>query len=764
MGEKINILIIEDSEDDACLIIRKLKKEGFEPFYIRVESAPGMIKALEEKNWDIIISDYSLPGFSGLAALKISKENTTHIPFIIVSGVIGEDKAVEAMKAGAHDYIMKDNLKRLAPAIKRELTEIRTRRKAEDALRKSEERFKLAMEATSDGIWDWNLTTGELYLSSRYYTMLGYEADEFIPSFEKWMSLIHPCEVKTAREKAGKLREGKAEILEDEFRLKTKNGGWKWILTRGKIVERNKDGIPVRAVGTHVDITERKEAEEALREMEERNRALLNAMPDLMFLQNKEGVFLDYSAQDLNMLFTPPEKFLNKNIKEVMPPEFAEKLSKLLEEALKTKKVQHLEYSLPIKDKNEYFELRMVACDGDKILSIVRNISEQKKLEEQLKQAQKLESLGVLAGGIAHDFNNILTSILGYAELAVTELTEGSIERESVEQITTSAHRAAELIKQMLAYSGKGKFFVKSINLPGLIEETIENIDASILKNCRVIYEFEKDLPAMEGDKAQLRQLIKSLVINSAEAINNFDGVITISSGEIKCDRKYLSKNYLDDNLPEGLYVFLEVKDNGCGMTEEVQEKIFDPFFSTKFTGRGLGLAAALGIVRSHQGGIKVLSSPDRGTKFKIIFPASGRIEKKITLKKIKNKILQSTGAILVIDDDKAVCRVTENILKKLGFNVFTALNGKDGIEVFHEKSGEISLVLLDMKMPDMTGEETLPYLKNINNNIPVILSSGYNEDEGKNNFKKKGFSAYIQKPYKVNELMDTIYTVINSY
>ena len=239
MDEKLNLLIIEDSEDDAHLLIRKLKKEGYRPDYKIIDNAPDMEAALNNGKWDIIIADYSMPGFSGLNALKILKEKKLDIPFIIVSGIIGEDIAVEAMKAGAHDYIMKKNLKRLFPAIKRELHEVRLKKKAEEALRKSEERLKLAMDATSDGIWDWNIKTGEVYFSPRCYTMVGYEEDEIQPSPSSWLSYVHSSDKNSVIEIVQKLCRGEIENFEEEIRLKTKSETWKWILTRGKIVKKD---------------------------------------------------------------------------------------------------------------------------------------------------------------------------------------------------------------------------------------------------------------------------------------------------------------------------------------------------------------------------------------------------------------------------------------------------------------------------------------------------------------------------------------------
>ena len=386
----------------------------------------------------------------------------------------------------------------------------------------------------------------------------------------------------------------------------------------------------------------------------------------------------------------------------------------------------------------------------------------QRNLEAKLQQAQKLESLGVLAGGIAHDFNNLLMGVLGNAEVALLELPPESPARGDLQHITTAALRAAELTKQMLAYSGKGKFVVQGLNLTKLVEEMAELLQVSISKNVVLKYNFAKNLPAIEADASQIRQVVMNLIINASEAIGEKSGVVTVSTSVIEADRSYLTETYLDENLPEGCYVSLEVADTGCGMDEQTQKKIFDPFFTTKFTGRGLGLAAVLGIVRGHGGAVKIYSQPQRGSTFKVLFPASQQpaAEESVGTSATEQE-WRGSGVILVVDDEETVRIAAKLMLERRGFTVLTAEDGRAALEVFRSRVDEIVVVLLDLTMPHLDGEETFRELRRIRSDVRVILSSGYDEQETTSRFAGKGLAGFLQKPYGVGPLGEKIRQVL---
>lgn len=392
---------------------------------------------------------------------------------------------------------------------------------------------------------------------------------------------------------------------------------------------------------------------------------------------------------------------------------------------------------------------------------ILRDITERRQLEAQVRHTQKLESLGVLAGGIAHDFNNLLMGILGNAGLALMEVPDDSPARDSVEKIETAALRAADLTNQMLAYSGKGKFIVQPVSLSQLVEEMTHLLDTVISKKTKIRYNFLEDLPLVEGDATQLRQVIMNLITNASDAIGDASGTITVKTGVFRIDEEYLTETYLDDDLPIGDYVYLEVTDSGCGMDQATISKIFDPFFTTKFTGRGLGLAAVLGIVRSHHGAIKVYSEPGIGSTFKVLLPAVGGTQA-LPIEPVRTiEDYYGSGTVLVVDDEETIRAVTSKTLQRFGYTVLTAVDGQSAVETFREHADEICLVLLDMTMPRMSGDEAFRAIRAIRGEVPVILSSGFTEQEATDRFSGVGLAGFIQKPYKPTDLLDKVHLIL---
>ncbi|MBL9022455.1 MAG: response regulator [Myxococcales bacterium] len=385
---------------------------------------------------------------------------------------------------------------------------------------------------------------------------------------------------------------------------------------------------------------------------------------------------------------------------------------------------------------------------------------EHAKLRAQVQHAQKLESLGVLAGGIAHDFNNLLVAMLGNVSLARMELETVSPVHDYLADCELAGQRAADLCRQMLAYSGRGRFVVEPIDLSALVEDTLHLLQVSLSKKAVLKLALAKDLPRIEAEGLQVRQVLLNLVTNASEAIEERSGVVTITTGAMECDRGYLRESYLDDDLPEGVYVYMEIADTGCGMDPGTREKIFDPFFTTKFPGRGLGLAAVLGIVRGHRGAVKVYSEPGRGSTLKVLFPAVPGLPAATTDRKGPN-LPRSEGAVLVVDDEETVRATVRRLLEHEGFRVLTAADGRAGVEVYKEHAPDIALVILDMTMPHLDGSETYRELRRIKSDVRVILSSGYSEQEAVSKFAGKGLAGFLQKPFRVQELMTLVDEVL---
>jgi two-component system cell cycle sensor histidine kinase/response regulator CckA len=356
-------------------------------------------------------------------------------------------------------------------------------------------------------------------------------------------------------------------------------------------------------------------------------------------------------------------------------------------------------------------------------------------------------------------------AILGNADLALEELSPLAPARENIKEIEKASRRAAGLAKQMLAYSGKGRFVIEPIDLNEFVGEMAHLLEVSISKKAVLKHNFADNLPAFDGDATQIRQIIMNLITNASEAIGDTSGVIALSTGAMDCDRAYLDgvneilRASLDEPLAEGVYTYVEVADTGCGMDAQTIEKIFDPFFTTKFTGRGLGMCAVLGIVRGHKGAIKVYSEVGKGTTFKVLFPANELPEEKRGPAQTKRGTSEEapvpgfSGTVLIADDEETVRAVGKQMLERMGFDVLTAPDGREGVEVFREHAGEIVCVLLDLTMPHMDGEEAFRQLRRIRPGVKVILCSGYNEQDATQRFYGKGLAGFIQKPYTLAKL-----------
>jgi len=381
---------------------------------------------------------------------------------------------------------------------------------------------------------------------------------------------------------------------------------------------------------------------------------------------------------------------------------------------------------------------------------------ERMRITERMQQFQKLESLGVLAGGIAHDFNNLLQGILGNADLALLYESDPALVKTCLRDIKTAAMRASELAFQMLAYSGKGAFEIRNINLNDVISDTAELLQVSISKKARLKYDLEENLPDIRADRAQLRQIIVNLVTNAGEAIGNSPGFVSLKTGVETCDRQMLAQTYLDDDLEEGRYACLKVTDTGAGMDDSIRDKIFDPFFTTKFTGRGLGLAAVLGIVRAHLGAIQVTTHPRQGTTFSVYLPIADGGEEAVS-SPAPYELDTKVPTVLIVDDESTVRTTASRILERFGYNVILATNGKSAIQIYRQKHRTIDIVLLDMMMPKMDGKETFEALYKIDASVKTILMTGFAEEDVKGRFINPRPLAFLQKPFGAKSLVNIL-------
>ncbi|MCC6409196.1 MAG: PAS domain-containing protein [Planctomycetes bacterium] len=397
--------------------------------------------------------------------------------------------------------------------------------------------------------------------------------------------------------------------------------------------------------------------------------------------------------------------------------------------------------------------------NGQGFLSLHRDVTEERRaaleqedLRSKMLQTQKLESLGILAGGIAHDFNNLLTGILGNAELALHSDELPARTRSALLAIQRSAGRAADLTRQMLAYSGRATFQRARVDLSAEVREIGALLASSIAKKVELRFQLASDLPPIDADRAQLQQLVMNLVINAAEAIGDDTGEVLVSTWAWTNPRVERDVNFPTDGLPPGSYSVLEVRDDGCGMDEATMQRIFDPFFTTKFTGRGLGLAAVLGIVRAHDGGLKVQTELGRGTAFRVFLPVSTK--ERVSPVDPARESPETLGTVLVIDDEPVVAELATSVLQPVCRRVHSAVSGETGLALFEAHADEIDLVLLDVTMPKLGAREILDVLHRRRPDVKVVLTSGYSETEVSRRFAQGEFEGFLQKPYSPSSLL----------
>ena len=640
------------------------------------------------------------------------------------------------------------------------------RKQAGELLRNREEIFSLFMKHSPFYTYIKQVTSTEnrvLQASDNFQQMIGLRGSEMIG---KTMQELFPADIaaKIIADDWSVVARGETQEFEEDF------NGRNYFTTKFPVVQCDNTYL----AGYTIDTTERKRADAALLESELRFRSLMEDIPSIA----AQGYAIDGTvifwnrASELLYGFSSEEALGANLLDLIIPAEMREGVAGAMQQMIESDEaIPAGELLLQRKDGSRVpvfsshallkpmgRQPELFCLDID--LTERKSAEEQRiNLEKQLLHAQKLESLGVLAGGIAHDFNNILMAIMGNADLALMRINKESPAVENLHRIEQAAARAADLAKQMLAYSGKGKFVVEQINLNILLEEMLHMLEVSISKKAVLRLNPYQHLPTTEADATQMRQIIMNLVINASEAIGEKNGVIDISTGCIDCDRNNLKDVWLDENISEGLYVYLEISDSGCGMDKETMAKLFDPFFTTKFTGRGLGMAAVLGIVRGHKGAIKIYSEPNRGTTFKIMLPASSR-PAEIFTGTSHHDGWKGEGKALLVDDEETVRGIGTEMLRELGFTVITADDGCEGVEKF-KQNPDICFVILDLTMPHMDGEQCFRELRQLKPDAKVIMCSGYNEQEVTQKFVGKGLAGFIQKPYKLSILEETIRRII---
>ena len=1022
--KRLKVLIIEDNDDDAYLLLRHLR-DSFDVEFKRVDTADATRAALANETWEIILSDFRMPTFSAPEALSLAKELQPGIPFIIISGTIGEETAVKAMLAGADDFFIKGNLRRLVPAIERDLREAQIRREKREA----EIRLRLAISAAGLGVWEWHLISNRAVWSPECYEVFG--VDEFGETFEEFLQFIIPEDRERASLAAQEAIENHHQ-LNIEFRIRNARGDLRWLSNLGT-VEYDAEGKPIRMIGTVQDITERKSAESLVRESEMNYRALIEASTSFTWTLDENGPapdafawFSELSGRELRSIddivdtvhpddldslqrkwqeainnksvFSTVARFrsaaggfrflavrgvqvfnddgsfrrwvgtlnditerksaedelrrseafnravldsmtsniavldqngcvrtLNRSWREFvldnpgLPPESqlkveiganypeaaagdapahgegSEEIAQGIRDVLNGKQGDYFEeycvkisgverwfYMLvsPLKtreggavvshtdisslkaaeealkkhqaqlqlvadtvptvvahlDKNSRFLFVNDACRkwfqviaedeiighhmseivGEELYDRVRaeidavltgktikverngfldptryvyvtyvpdrdnendingyffflvDLTENKraeerfrKSEEQLRQAQKLESIGRLAGGIAHDFNNMLTAIIGYCELTLIRMSNDDPLRRNIEEIKKAGERSAALTNQLLAFSRRQILEVKTLDVNRIVEDSIVMLQRVIGEDVNIRLDLAKDLWSIEGDHSQLTQVLLNLCVNSRDAMPR-GGTITISTTNASLDQEFSLRH---PGSRAGMFVHLAIADTGIGMDEETQRHIFEPFFTTKETGKGtgLGLSMVYGIVKQLGGYVWVISFPDGGTTFDIYLP---KMEVETESEADNNSVEPvrvGSETILLVEDEDIVRELSRQVLESSGYKIIEASSGAAAIGIVNDAAASIDLLMTDVVMPGMSGQELAQRLAAIRPGLRVLFTSGY-LDEPMSLLDSSGQDRhFIQKPFSFDQLVSKVRSILDT-
>jgi two-component system cell cycle sensor histidine kinase/response regulator CckA len=893
MNKTLRVLNVEDSERDAALVRRHLALAGYDVIAERVDTQAAMKAALKERHWDLILSDYTMPNFSALDALAVLEESGLDIPTIIISGTVGEELAVQAMLAGAHDYLMKDNLVRLGASIERELhvaDSRRAHRQAEEALKASEAELRALFAAMTDLIIVLDaegrhlkiapsrpihsyLTAAERIGKTLHELFSKEKADFFLEHVRRALKekQMHRVEYSLPIEGEDRWFEGSVspmtedtviwiardisehkrseEALKETVRSKEESlalldtilasapigfalynrnlelerindklaainglpvkqhlGGslsqvlpemapvleplLKRVLETGEpVIDLELCGettvnsgdrqfwlvsfYPVRMQGGEIlgvgllvsEITDRKRAEEALRESEERYRDLVENAHDIIYSHDLAGHYTSINKAGETITGYTVDEVLELNLAQTVAPEYLPRAKEMLKRKLAGECVTAYEMEIIAKDGRRITveaNTKLVYQNGSPIgvQGIARNITKRKQLEEQLRQSQKMEAIGQLAGGVAHDFNNLLTAINGYCSLALQSLDEGNPIKSYLEEVKKAGDRATNLTRQLLAFGRKQILQPLALNLNDVISDMNKMLRRLIGEDIHFTAKLDPDAGKVLADPGQIEQVLVNLIVNARDAMPQ-GGTLTLETTDVEFDSGYLSGHV---GVQTGNYVMLAVSDTGTGMDEETRQRIFEPFFTTKEKGKGtgLGLSTVYGIVKQSGGNIWVYSEPGKGSTFKVYLP---RVESKADQLKeniADTVVVGGSETVLLVEDEDVVRGLARRILEQAGYSVVEAGRAAEALGFCEEHIGEIDLLLTDVVMPGMSGKELADHLQLQRPDLKLLFMSGYTDEAIGNHGILDSSVQLIQKPFTASGLTKKVRDVLD--
>jgi PAS domain S-box-containing protein len=646
----------------------------------------------------------------------------------------------------------------------RKLTiEVNHRKKVEEDLRTSEKEIQRTLDATADGIWSWNFKTNNLHFSPRYYEMLGYLPNEFQANFENWLNLVHPEDKDEALAVANDFLKTKPDLYENEFRLRTKSGDYRRVRTIAKVVERDVNGEAVYMIGNHEDITERKMAIDALIDEQKRFELAMQTVNDGLFDWNLKTNEIYYSPVWKKLLGYEDHEIKNEfsEWERLTDTDDVKASWKIMNEVIDGKRSSfESEFKMLHKDGHwvDILSRANVFFDengkGFRVIGTHVDITERKRTEKHLQHSQKMEAIGTLAGGIAHDFNNMLGIITGNLSFILSNMNKEDELYEILSDMQESSKQAQGLTNQLLTFSKGGAPVKKVTDINNIVRNAARFCTRGTQSKC--IFELSDNLWPSEVDEGQINQVVNNMVINANQAMPN--------GGQIKIRTENIHiKTGTDIPLQAGPYINIIFKDQGTGISQIHLSHIFDPFFSTRQKGSGLGLATTYSIIKRHNGHITVDSEIDKGTIFNVYLPASTK-EFNVHEKPIDSKH-HGNGKILIMDDQEAILKMVQRMLKLMGYQTACALNGTQAVEMYknaHDANDSFDAVILDLTVPGgMGGLQTITELLKINPEIKAIVSSGYSNDPIMSDYEDHGFRGVVPKPYSKMQLAEVLNDVL---
>ena len=631
---------------------------------------------------------------------------------------------------------------------------------AERALRENEDRLRLALSAGL-GMWDCDLRDKAVALSPQYRRVFGHSP----LTNSEWLGLVHPDDRELVLAVARESIE-RGSDWETEFRVLWPDGSIRWLLSKATLlVDDNRR--PTRITGVSFDITERKRAEAALRESEERFRNMADTAPVLICASGPDKQATFFNRRWLEFTGRTMEQELGYGWIEVVHPDDREHCLASYSTSFESHRNCHIEYRLRRADG----EYRSVVCNGvprfasdgvfaGYIASCV-DITDIKLGQQEALARQKLESMGVLARGVAHDFNNLLGGILASAELA---LTHTAPVEDELQRIASATIQGGEIVRQLMIYSGGESSTFEPVDISRLIEEMFELLEVSISKQAILRIDLGRDLPAVQANTAQLRQVVMNLATNASDAIGVRQGTIQISTAAVRLSGD--SREFEGLKLTDGDYVRLEVSDNGRGMTTDVQARIFDPFFTTKFAGRGLGLSVVQGIIRAHGGIITLNSAPGQGTTFQVLLPCiaekSPSISRELKLV-VTDRHPSRTGTIVLVEDEELLRQGVAKFLRTRGYSVIEAADGSIAIDLIREHRDKLDAVVLDVTLPGLSSREVFEEARRLRPDLKVIVTSAYSKETADASFSGLQVDHFIRKPFQLADMVRLLRDVLSA-